>query len=262
MTTQYKAPALEKGLDVLEYLAGVREPQSMAAITAAIGRSRSEIYRMVYVLEQRGYLRRVDGTDAFELTNRLFELGMNRPPIADLQAASIGEMNALAARLRQSVQLVVASGDQIVVIGRVESPGDMGFSVRVGYRRPIVRSTSGIVLYAFASEAKQKRLLDTIMEGNPPKKLVAAFKRDARTAYPLGYVQHPSAFVDGITDIGAPIFDGIQDGPVASLTIPFVSGRDARVGIEEATEKVVETGERITRTLQGRVDSKSVTASA
>ncbi len=40
----------------------------------------------------------------------------------------------------------------MVVVARIEAPGNQGFSVRVGYRRPLIDSTSGLVLFAFQPE--------------------------------------------------------------------------------------------------------------
>ena len=57
--SRYTAPALEKGLDILELLASRFEPMSQAAIAHALGRTPSEVFRMISVLEQRGYLVRV-----------------------------------------------------------------------------------------------------------------------------------------------------------------------------------------------------------
>ena len=51
---QYRAPALEKGLDVLELLADSARPLSTIQIGESFGRSRSEIFRMLSVLEDRG----------------------------------------------------------------------------------------------------------------------------------------------------------------------------------------------------------------
>lgn len=249
---QYKAPALEKGLDILEHLSKCDTPQSMSDITDSLGRSRSEIFRMVFVLEERGYLMRDAQSDDFRLSNKLFELGMSQPPITDLHDAARPRMSALAEDIRQSVQLVVASGDQIVVIGRVESLGDMGFSVRVGYRRPIVQSSSGIALFAFAEPDAQARMLDGVAASGAKTSDISAFKKEMDKAIRQGVVQHPSRFVEGVTDICAPIFDAISDRPAASLTVPFVRGQDAFVDIDEATVSVLNTAESISRTLQGR----------
>ena len=60
---------------------------------------------------------------------------------------------------RQSCHIAVASKDQIVVITRIERPGDLGFSVRIGYRREIARATSGLVLFAYQNEEVRRTWL-------------------------------------------------------------------------------------------------------
>src|SRR3546814_3285329 len=56
--TTYSAPALEKGLEIIELLAAERRPMSTRAIAERLGRSKGEIFRVVFVLVERGYLRR------------------------------------------------------------------------------------------------------------------------------------------------------------------------------------------------------------
>lgn len=58
MEPQYTAPALEKGLDILELLAGEAEGLSQGTIAQRLGRSTAELFRMISVLERRGYLSR------------------------------------------------------------------------------------------------------------------------------------------------------------------------------------------------------------
>ena len=59
----YAAPALEKGLDIIELLSASDHPLTARSIAEQLGRSKSEIFRMVYVLVERGYLLRDPVTD-------------------------------------------------------------------------------------------------------------------------------------------------------------------------------------------------------
>ena len=54
--TKYYAPALDKGLDILEYLSDQSIPQSQQDIAIGIERTPNEIYRMLVSLEKRGYI--------------------------------------------------------------------------------------------------------------------------------------------------------------------------------------------------------------
>ena len=115
--SRYRAPALEKGLEILELLSGQREPLTMAAISERLGRSTSEIFRMLQVLEQKGYIEKSPSGDGYRITNRLFTLGMAQPPVQTLVETALPVMRRLANAIGQSCHLAVPSSDQIVVIG-------------------------------------------------------------------------------------------------------------------------------------------------
>src|SRR5215472_10472639 len=52
----YAAPALEKGLDILELLGRQRDGLTKSQLARSLDRSASEIFRMLVCLEQRGYV--------------------------------------------------------------------------------------------------------------------------------------------------------------------------------------------------------------
>ena len=245
----YKAPALEKGLDILECLSSVRTPLSIAEIARTIGRSRNEIYRMIVVLEMRGYVERTEDPEKLQLSNRLFEVGMRSPPKRDLHEAALPEMSALAAQMMQSIQLAVVSSDQIVVIARTESPDDVGFSVRLGHRRSILNSASGLVLFAFAGKAHKNRILEHLKASGSSQADLEALQESAGRIRQAGYVCMPSRMVDGVTDIGAPIFDSASESAVASLTVPFVVTRRTQISVEEAPALIASFADRISAAL-------------
>jgi DNA-binding IclR family transcriptional regulator len=215
---KYRAPALEKGLDVLELLAAHRRPLNLSQISAALDRSVSELFRMVQVLEFRGYVVTDPTGEGLVLTNKLFALGMTRAPAKDLLEAALPAMRRLSAAIGQSVHLAVASADQMVVVARIEAPGDLGFSVRVGYRRPLVDATSGLVLYAFQPEAVRDewrtRLKPTATAGH-----WTDFEARATAARKAGHVRADSAVAKQIVDLSAPVMG--PESVVAALTVPY-----------------------------------------
>ena len=80
---RYRAPALDKGLDILELLAETDEGLSQAEIAKALNRSPNEIYRMLDRLVRRGYIARTT-TDRYELTLKLFALAHRHAPMRRL----------------------------------------------------------------------------------------------------------------------------------------------------------------------------------
>lgn len=244
--TGYQAPALEKGLEILEYLTDRSQPHAMAEIAKAVGRSRNEIYRMLVVLERRGYLERASD-DRYQLSNKLFELGMRTPPLRNLHDVALPLMHRLADSAMQSCHLVVLTGTDIVAIARVESPDQLGFAVRVGYRRPVHLSTSGRVLFAFQSDDGRAPLLEALRAIAEPPAL-KTFMADCAKARSEGYFTGASIYVDAVTDIGAPVYGG-EESVVASLVMPFVSGRSARFSLVDAIPLVRATAAEISQRL-------------
>jgi DNA-binding IclR family transcriptional regulator len=215
---RYKAPALEKGLDILELLSATAEPLTLSAIVSRLGRSHGELFRMVQVLHFRGYLEQDPSSDGYRLTDRLFSLGMQQPRTLGLVEAALPVMRRLAMEANQSCHLALHSRGEMVVVARMESSEQLGFSVRVGYRRPLNKAASGAVLYAFQPADVRERWEQLL--GLPPGE-IAAFRAHADEVRKRTVELTPSPFVNGVTDISAPVMRG--GAAAAALTMPYLS---------------------------------------
>src|SRR5579862_4783552 len=193
---KYRAPALEKGLAVLELLARANEPMSLNAISRSLNRSASELFRMIQVLESHGYLELANTGEGYVLSNKLFALGMTRAPTRALHDAALPVMHRLAERIGQSCHLGVVSADQMVIVARVEAPGDLGFSVRIGYRRALIASTSGLVLYAFQVDLVRTEWKSRLSAGVTKNDWIK-FEKAGHTARKAGFVKMASHAVQG-----------------------------------------------------------------
>ena len=239
----YRAPALEKGIAILELLAEARRPLTVADIAGSMRRSRPEIYRMLVVLESLNYLLRTED-GSYDLSGRMFEVASRHAPRRHIVAAARAAMQMLAERTQQSCHLMVNSGDHMVCVAREESPAAIGFAVQVGFRPALPQSTSGRLHFAFQEESRQALIC---------KRLGAAASRelraDAARIRRQGYAAEPSRLTTGIEDLCAPVFahDGL---PAACLTIPFVSHRLFPVTRRQALKMLLEAASEITDTLR------------
>ncbi len=243
----YQAPALSKGLEVLEFLSGESRPYAVSELARALGKSRNEIYRMVIVLDRLGYLARTDD-DRYALTRKLFDLAMRIPPQRNLYLTALPVMEELAHETSQSCHLSVASGSDMVVVARVESPDILGFSVRVGYRRPLNHSASGRVLFAYQTDTVRAawRALQTSDEDC---RRWAAIEREVAAIRASGVYLSTSPYVDAVTDIAVPITQGEVTVAIAALALPFIGGRAARVSLTHATQAARDAARRISAAL-------------
>lgn len=246
---KYRAPALEKGLDILELLARSSSPLTTSQMAFQLGRSVSELFRMVLALEYRGYIAQAaDGRDGYSLTNKLFTLGISQGTAKTLLEVALPAMKELSRDLGQSCHLVVPSGNQIVVIARQESPMDLGFSVRVGYRRHLIDTSSGALLYGCAPLDVQAAWLPQLRVGTDPER-VEQFLARARTGAAQGYIQLNSDFVDGVTDFCVPVMG--PQGAVAVLIVPFINIKAQSINAERVLERLMSTTDKI---VQGLID--------
>jgi DNA-binding IclR family transcriptional regulator len=232
-SARYRAPALEKGLDVIELLAAEKSPLNLSAISQRLGRSSGELFRMLQVLEFKGFITTAENGSGYVLTNKLFALAMAQAPVRSLVETALPIMRQLAQDIGQSCHIAVASEDQIVVITRIERPGDLGFSVRIGYRREIARATSGLVIFAYQNDEVRRAWLKRCrLKGEAAD----SFIERANVIRARGHHEAASDFVRGIVDLSAPILRG--DTAVAALTIPFVHSNPLVMDMERAAEYV------------------------
>lgn len=214
------APALEKGLDVIELLAAMGRPMTLREIAEQLGRSKNELFRMVHVLTERGYVVR-EGAEGLTLTSKLFDIGLKTPRTRDLVSVATPMMQALAREVLQSVHLVVANHGETVVIAAASGNEDMNFSLKLGYRRPLADAHSGLVMLAFQPDEGRARLLAQSMElmrAKPDRKVIDADMQSIRRD---GYLIRPSRDLVGVTDIVAPILVG-QEEAIATLVVSYL----------------------------------------
>lgn len=248
----YSAPALEKGLDILELLAQEPDDLSQKDIAARLGRSVGEIFRMLAVLEQRDFVRLAPGDERYRLSMKLFQLAHWHLPVNRLIKAASGPMRHLALRTGQSCHITMLSGSNVVVLYKQDSFNDRSFSVRVGAESPILESCSGRMFFALADDPTQAALLTVIAENDAnvsQAPVVSALAAGLRSDWIL---EVRSKQVEGITDIGTPVFDH-DDTMVAGLVIPFLHriDKDNADQLTEIREELVQTGHVISAALRG-----------
>jgi DNA-binding IclR family transcriptional regulator len=222
----YKVPAAEKALDILEYMAARNEDLTQTELSAGLGRSIHEIYRIIQLLEGRGYLIRTR-SDRYRLSLKLFELAHMHPPVNRLVDAALPVLRGLVGQTDQSCHLVVLRGATVLVVLQVDSPLPMRYSVALGSHFPVLETSSGAVLLAALPPAEREMLVSEIVaagEAGASRDEVAARLGEIAA---LGYEMRASLAVEGCTNISVPIRDHIG-ATVAALTVPYLPQKRAR----------------------------------
>jgi DNA-binding IclR family transcriptional regulator len=246
----YSAPALEKGLDILEMLCRSELPLPQKEIAQRLGRSVGEIYRMLTCLVEREYVAQVDDS-SYVLTTKLFELAHINPPTHRLLVEAVPLMQRLAKDLDQSCHLTVYSQGKQVVLAKVDTPSGMGFSVRTGSELDVLISASGRVLLAFQDEETRKMRIEESLQRRPDQdnRQIDELLDTIRTT---GFESIPSVQVRGLYAVSFPILD-TRGRAVAALTVPYSERIDQteRKSIPEVTQALGVTAAALTERMGG-----------
>ena len=243
----YKVPAAEKALDILEYLAGLREDVTQTEISVALGRSIHEVYRIIQLLEGRGYLVRTK-SDRYRLSLKLFELAHMHPPVNRLIDAALPVMRALATRIDQSCHLVVLRGVSVLIVLQVDLPLPMRYSVALGSHFPILETSSGAVLLAFMPPEERDGLIDRLVTDGDAEMPRADVKKRLAGILAKGYEMRASLAVEGCTNIAVPICDH-TGATIAALTVPYLPQKQARLDRRAVLEEARAAAGEISRDL-------------
>ncbi|KKC33348.1 IclR family transcriptional regulator [Devosia psychrophila] len=243
---RYRAPALDKGLDILELLAATPDGLSQAEIAKALNRSPNEIYRMLDRLVRRDYVRRTP-EDRYEITLKLFEMAHARPPMHRLISQATPVLRRFSLKAEQAVHLVVRDRNILVVVAQVDGPGYWNVSIRVGSRIGLVNTGSGHVFLAFATSEERALMLEAQGLSNPeamPKGLETRLTQIAEQ----GYESMPSAQTPGVFNLSVPVF-GPMGSVLAVITSPYTQRLDKydAPNMQQALELIRVAGHELSR---------------
>ena len=228
---RYTAPALEKGLDILDVLVDTAEGYTLNELSVKLGRTVSEIFRMVVTLERRGYVQG-DHNDRYTLTLKLFEMAHRQQPIRSLTAMALPLLRDLANVTRQSCHLSIYHSGRVAVIAQVDSPERWSFGLKVGAVMGLTDTSSGHVLLAFRDLAERERMLaaHTRVEGEndvEPAALLALLDEIRATGHEIV----ASRQMRGVTNVAFPVIGSSGDA-VAAVNVPYLERIDKKINPE------------------------------
>jgi DNA-binding IclR family transcriptional regulator len=239
----YSVPAAEKALDIIEFMAGQPEGMTLTELAGALGRSVHELYRVILVLEARGYLYRRANSDRYRISLKLFELAHQTPSVRQLTDSALPIMQGLAPAVLQSCHLAVLSGHEALIVLQIESPLPMRYSVMLGAKFPFEETSSGVVIYAYSSPRVREQLDAWLRRGEHAEREIGRVAARAEAIVKAGCEVKKSLAVAGVTNLGH---------VVAALTVPYMPQRAATVSLEQVRDLAMEASRAISSELGAR----------
>ena len=229
---RYRAPALDKGLDILELLSEQPRGLTRGEIVRAMGRGPSEIYRMLERLVARDYVSRSAEGDRYALTMKLFVLAHRHPPVRRLVTRALPLMDAFARAARQSCHLVVPDRDAGIVVAQATCPGSWEFGIRVGTHIDLLGTGSGRTLLAFQNPQATAEAIAR-WHDEAREKEVTELAGELAEWREAGHRIGASRQIRGVDDISVPILAS-EGFAIAVLTSPYIHRVDGAAQPEAA----------------------------
>src|SRR5690606_4812599 len=213
--SRYIVPALSRGLALLETFSAERPSLTLSELSKAVGLSRPSTYRLVYTLEEMGFLLRDKSNKAYRLGTRILGLGFAYLASLELVELARPHLEALRDRTNCSAHLGVVEGTELVYVVRVPDHKALTSHIRVGSRLAAHATSMGRAILSHMPEAEvRRRFASAPLEAYTPHtatdldSLIALLAADRAR----GYILSRSAYEEGIASVAAPVRDA--DGEV------------------------------------------------
>ena len=246
------APALDRGLAILEALDSRPEGANLSEISRVIRSPKNSTSRLIQTLAARGYLERDAASMRFRLTGKLFRLGHPRPGRASLVGSALEAMRELRDAVGETVQLGIPTGDEGVVIEQVESTLAVRICVEIGLRFPLHNNAPGKVLLAFQPPVARERTLARLsLERFTARTITTKGQlfEECRRVVEQGYGTDWGEADEGIHCVAAPIFES-PNHLLGVVWVSAVAGRMPQGKFEEVAVEVIGAARRIEGRLQ------------
>jgi DNA-binding IclR family transcriptional regulator len=247
---RYTAPALDKGLDILELFASEPDGLTTSHVARRLGRTVGEIFRMLVCLAERGYISQVLPDERFQLTLKLFELAHRHHPLQRFVAKARPLMEEVAHKTRQSCHLAMPSDGEVVVIAQVDAPGSAGFALKLGAKIDLLNTASGHLILAFQPDEVRARSL-TAWKRRTDRPLPADLQEHLTRIRERGYEEMASYQVTGVVNISYPVLNQHHEA-IAALSVPFLPRIGDRIGPAQVKAALQAASQALSIAIGGR----------
>lgn len=141
-----------KALSILDLFVSTRQPLSATAISRETGLNFSTTHHLVATLRECGYLEQDAASRRYRLGPRALQLALAAEDLLELPERARPVLRELALRVRESANIAVLDGGEVVYVGQASSPAPIRMFTRIGARAPVHCTGVGKVFLAFRPE--------------------------------------------------------------------------------------------------------------
>ncbi|MBU3648872.1 MAG: IclR family transcriptional regulator [Limnohabitans sp.] len=224
---RYTVPALARGLQLLTQFSREERELSGAELSRRLGLPRASVFRMLYTLEQGGFVERADDGVSYRLGLAVLRLGFELLAAMDLTEHGRPVIEALRDQCGYSAHIVVRDATQVVFVAKAAGRSALFQSIQVGARLPAHATVLGRLLMADLDAQALKALYpDEPLQAFTPRtptsraQLKALIEEDRARGYGVSM----GGFETGISTVAAPVINA-RGAVIAAISIAVPAQR-------------------------------------
>lgn len=224
--------SLDRGLDILEYVAACHEPPSFSQLMGSLGIPRSSLFHLLTNLLQRDFLDRDPKTDRYRLGSGVVQLAqkIKRPSLGDRVTPFLRQ---LSTEVSETCGFYIQAADSVEVLASAISTQALSYTMKVGMNAPLYAVSAGkIVLAELPAEELSRYLARVTLSAVTPHTVRSKnrLKKEIQEIGAAGFAYSRDEFTLGITAIATAVRSGTNFHGAINLAVPtarFTSDRDA-----------------------------------
>lgn len=227
ISSEQQAPALQRGLAILEFLSDHQEGCTAAELSQALEVSGASLFRLTNVLVDLGYLHRHEKNRRFTLTRKFLLLGTPQLAQRTLSECAIKVLREVRFETEETTQLCCLVDRETVVIEQLASLHAFKYFVDLGARCPAYCCAPGKAILAYLPEDECGKIVEEFKfekftENTVPNS--KALRAELKEIRERGYAIDRGENFVGINCVGVPVLDR-HGYPLAGITVAGPSSR-------------------------------------
>lgn len=242
------ATQIERGLAVLEHLAGRPEGAPLSDIATALAVPLSAAHRLLSELVRSGYVRQLRGQGDYGLTLKLAALGLGYLGNSGVVDVAQPALDRLAQESAELVRLAIVDGDELVFVAKAQGATrglrydpDMGLSVRLSCSAAGHAWLSTLSDDAALALVAKQGLGDPADHGPRAPTTISAVLSCVRATRKRGYAMISDMFAPAMASLAAPVVHRGTTLGVVTIAGPMVRMTEERmVALSDALRHTAE----------------------
>jgi DNA-binding IclR family transcriptional regulator len=195
--------AVGRALDILQAFTPQDTELSAGELLKRVDLSRPTLYRLLYTLEEHGFLVSFGEPQRFRLGPAVAQLAHAWSSGLDLATLAEPVLRRIWQATRETVAIFVPQGSLRMCVAELPSPQPLNFKRGVGYTEKLALGASGRAILAFADDGQYN--LRSLVQGTgvDPRTLEQELAQTRRR----GYATSRSELISGAVAVAVPFFD-------------------------------------------------------